>query len=102
MKATLYNASAGWYSYSVAVRNLRYMVLLVLRFHGLQLFLLYWLVFLVNPVGYQPIRLADLGSRVIHSNLVLWIKMGVKSKTIHSLSQALGTGVVFLELQLSY
>ena len=30
----------------------------------------------------------------------LWIKMGVKSKTIHSLSQALGTGVVFLELQL--
>ena len=26
--------------------------------------------------------------------------MGVKSKTIHSLSQALGTGVVFLELQL--
>ena len=30
----------------------------------------------------------------------LWIKMGVKSKTIHSLSQALGTGVVFLELLL--
>ena len=26
--------------------------------------------------------------------------MGVKSKTIHSLSQALGTGVVFLVLQL--
>jgi len=26
--------------------------------------------------------------------------VGVKSRTIHSLSQALGTGVVFLELQL--
>ena len=28
--------------------------------------------------------------------------MGVKSKTIHSLSQALGTGVVFLELQFNW